>query len=98
LDLAAIIQATSSPRVRPGQEQARRAAAAALAALGLDRWERGGVRLTLTSAPTMEVDGQTLVTGPSRLVVRFARAPRQLQLASVVSLEDERRRRKARAA
>lgn len=38
-------------------------AAAALAALGLDRWERGGVRLTLASAPTVRVGDELVVTG-----------------------------------
>jgi hypothetical protein len=37
-DLAAIVRAAGHGRARPGQDQARRRAAAALAALGLDRW------------------------------------------------------------
>lgn len=97
-DLAAAVRRAGSPRVRPGQEALRRAAAAALAELSLDRWEHRGVRLTLTSAPTIEADGQFVVTGPSRLVVRLAQAPGQLPLASVVNIEEARRRREGRAA
>ena len=98
VDLAALVRATGHPRVRPGQAEARQRAAAALAALGLDRWERDGVRLTLTSAPTVRAGDEVVVVGASRLVVRLARAPRQLPLAAVVSLEEARRRREGRAA
>ncbi len=96
-ELAAAVRAAGSPRVRPGQHAIRRAAAAALATLERDRWEDRGVRLTLTSAPTVRVDGEVVVTGASRLVVRLARPAPQLRLAGVVSL-DEARRRRERAA
>lgn len=96
LDLAALVRRAGFPRVRPGQEAARRRAAAALAAFGLDRWERDGVRLTLTSAPTIRVGDELVVTGASRLVVRMA--PRRTPLAPVASLDEARRRREGRAA
>ena len=71
LALVAVVIVADSPHARKDQRDVRQAAARALVALNLATFERDGVRVTLADAPTITVDGETTITGASRLRVSF---------------------------
>ena len=71
LALVAVVIVADSPRTKKDQRDVRMAAARAMVALNLATFERDGVRVTLADAPTMDVDGETVITGASRLRVSF---------------------------
>lgn len=71
LALVSVVIVADSPRAKQDQREIRTAAARAMAALNLTTFERDGVRVTLADAPTMTVDGETVITGASRLRVSF---------------------------
>lgn len=74
LALVATVIAADSPRAKKDQRAVRLAASAAsraMIALNLTTIELDGVRVTLADAPTVTVEGETLITGASRLRVSF---------------------------
>ena len=101
--LVASVREAGSPLARPVQRALRGETAAAMALLGLDRWERQGVRLTLVPAPVISVRGEYVVIARSYVRVsldaREARAMRLRQAmrarggATIVDLLERRRAR-----
>lgn len=84
--LVVAVLAAGSHLARPAQRELRRAAADGMAHLGLDRFERDGVRLTLTAAPTVAVGDEHVVIGPSRLRVSIEPAvARQARLRAAMA-------------
>lgn len=71
LALVATVIAADSPRAKKDQRAVRLAASRAMIALNLTTIELDGVRVTLADAPTVTVEGETLITGASRLRVSF---------------------------
>jgi len=65
LDLVVLIREQGSPLARPEQQEIRERAAAAMAAIGLDRYEHRGVRLVLVPARVSFCGGEYVVIATS---------------------------------
>ena len=77
LALVTAVCEAGSPLARPVQRALRGEAAAAMVALGLERYEQQGVRLTLVPAPVIAVRGEYVVIARSYVRVSLDPAARR---------------------
>jgi uncharacterized protein YunC (DUF1805 family) len=77
LSLVTAVREAGSPLARPVQRSLRGEAAAAMVALGLERYERQGVRFTLVPAPVIAVRGEYVVIARSYVRVSLDPAARR---------------------